>query len=285
MPDLGAGSDTRAVVLGRRGRPTGALDLARTHDYGVVGVRFCCRAASRSAQRSKIFCASQLTERSRRLATVSKVRFVSLVSRSVRRASFFTAGSISELRQGLVELQVALERGLTHSEMRERSHAITTQLRLHSAGMTPDFKTLEISLGALEHFWNRYLDNPSCVLTNEMDLYWLVETGLERDTNVWMAFDFDGSIAAFKARLSGISDTREELFRGAGFHGDTISESLNQLRVEDSRKIDAFITNQSAHFDEILDTAIARHDSVDPTYLVKVLKERAYRQSNKLLGK
>src|ERR1035441_756533 len=114
----GPGGDTRAVVLGRRGRPTGALDLARTHDYGVVGVRFCCRAASRSAQRSKIFCASQLTERSRRLATVSKVRFVSLVSRSVRRASFFTAGSISELRQGLVELQVALERGLRSEERR-----------------------------------------------------------------------------------------------------------------------------------------------------------------------
>ena len=191
----------------------------------------------------------------------------------------------SELRQELVELQVALERGLTQSEMRERSHAITTQLRLHSAGITPDFKALEISLGALEHFWNRCLDNPNCVLTNEMDLYWLAETGLERNTNVWMAFDFDGSIAAFKARLSGIADTREEVFHGAGFHGEAITESLNQLRVEDSRKVEAFIKNQSAHFDEILDAAIARHDSVDPMYLVKLLKERAYHQSDKLLGK
>jgi hypothetical protein len=163
---------------------------------------------------------------------------------AIRHAPFFRHPSTepaaiqisSELRQELVELQVALERGLTQSEMRERSHAITTQLRLHSAGMTPDFKALEISLGALEHFWNRCLDNPNCVLTNEMDLYWLAETGLERNTNVWMAFDFDGSIAAFKARLSGIADTEEEVFRGAGFHGDAIAESLNQLRVEDSSK-------------------------------------------------
>lgn len=212
---------------------------------------------------------------------------------AIRHAPFFHHRSVepaaiqisSELRQEIVGLQVALERGLTQSEMRERSHAITTQLRLHPAGMIPDFKALELSLGALEHFWNRCLDNANCVLTNEMDLYWLAKTGLERNTNVWMAFDFEGSIAAFKARLSGISDTREELLRGAGSHGDAIAWSLNQLRIEDAIKVQAFRTNQSAHFDEILDAAIARHDSVDPTYLVKVLKERAYRQSDKLLGK
>jgi hypothetical protein len=196
----------------------------------------------------------------------------------------------SELRQELVALQVALERGLTQSEMRERSHAITTQLRLDSAGMTPDFKAVEVSLGALEHFWNRCLDNPSCVLTNEMDLYWLAETGLEKDTNVWEAFDIDGSIAAFKLKLSEktalTADISRDMVSGHSRIAQlAIESSIEKQKIEDLEKVDAFIKDQQAHLDEILDAAIARHDSVDPTYLVKVLKERAYRQSNKLLGK
>ena len=196
----------------------------------------------------------------------------------------------SELRQELVELQVALERGLTQSEMRERSHAITAQLRLHPAGTIPDFRALELSLGALEHFWNRCLDNPSCVRTNGMDLYWLAETGLERNTNAWRAFDFDVSIAAFEARLSRTAAIREGLIHDSvrGYSGSLRSmneEIINKLKIEDARKVIAFIDDQSAHLNEILDAAIARHDSVNPMYLVKVLKERAYLQSNKLLGK
>ena len=196
----------------------------------------------------------------------------------------------SELRQELVELQVALERGLTQSEMRERSHAITTQLRLHPAGTTPDFKALELSLGALEHFWNRCLDNPNCVVTNEMDLYWLAETGLERNTNVWMAFDFDRDLATFKSGLSQTTAIAGDLMRdSARGYSSTVQslteEVINEQKINDARKVEAYLKNRHDHFDEILDAAIARHDSVDPTYLVKVLKERAYRQSSKLLGK
>jgi hypothetical protein len=62
-------------------------------------------------------------------------------------------------------------------------------------------------------------------------------------------------------------------------------EIIHKLKIEDLRKVKAFIADQTAHLDEILDAAIARQDSIDPSYLVKVLKERAYRQSNKLLGK
>jgi hypothetical protein len=221
-----------------------------------------------------------------------------LGSAAIRHAAIFRHPSTqpvaiqisSELRQELVALQVALERGLTQSEMRERSRAVTTQLRLHSAGMAPDFKALENSLGALEHFWNRCLDNPGCVLTNEMDIYWLTATGLEKDTNVWEAFDFDGDLAVFKASLSAKAAIMEDLIHDfARGHSSTVQslneEVINNLKIEDARKVEAFLKNRSDHFDEILDAAIARHDSVDPTYLVKVLKERAYRQSDKLLGK
>jgi hypothetical protein len=171
----------------------------------------------------------------------------------------------------IVDLDVALEKGVGRIDLSHRSMQLLALVRLRPRFLTGSesnaFSELDRTFDAVFYFWDRCRENPTCVSATDVDRNWLRATCLETNKRVWEAFDFREQVAALEA--SETAKTR--VVREATARGPWDNMVDAKLKLSSLEAKERLLEYQTKHIDEILGKAGQEKTHFDPAFALHAL--------------